>query len=47
VRLVDDILPAGVLHRAALDGSTLPSGVYLVRLTSDSRNAVQKIVLMK
>jgi hypothetical protein len=47
VRLVDDILPAGVLHRVTLDGSTLPSGVYLVRLTSDSRNAVQKIVLMK
>ncbi len=34
-------------HKVVWDASGLPSGVYLVRLDSDSRHAVRKLVLMK
>ncbi len=46
-RLADDVLSAGVEHRATLDGATLPSGMYLVRLTSGARAFVRRIVLLK
>ena len=38
--------PAGV-HQIILDGSNLPSGIYLARLTVGDWSAVQKIVLLK
>jgi len=49
-RLVTTLLkgwrPAGE-HQAIFDGSDLPSGIYLARLTADDWSAVQKLVLMK
>jgi hypothetical protein len=38
--------PAGS-HEVTFDGSNLPSGVYLVRLTAGEFTAVQKMVLLK
>lgn len=38
---------AGQVHRAVFDGSSLPSGVYYVELSSGARRAVQRLVLMK
>jgi hypothetical protein len=47
MRLVDDVLPAGVVHRATFDGSNLPTGMYLVRLITGTQTAVQKVLLTK
>jgi hypothetical protein len=44
--LVNQTLPAGN-HTAIFDGSALPPGVYLVRLTSGSECATAKVVLVR
>jgi len=44
--LVDGWSEAGT-HKATFDGSDLPSGIYLARLTAGDWSAVQKLVLLK
>jgi len=44
--LLNHTLPAGN-HTAAFDGSALPPGVYLIRLTSGSDFATAKVVLVR
>ena len=44
--LVNRVLPAGI-HRARLDGSALPSGVYFVRLEAGGKSGTRKIMLVK
>ncbi|MEM1043228.1 MAG: alpha-amylase family glycosyl hydrolase [Bacteroidota bacterium] len=44
--LADGLLPAGT-HRAVLDGSSLPSGTYVVRLTAGADSATQKLLLLR
>ncbi len=34
-------------HQITFDGSDLPSGIYLARLTAGEYSAVQKLVLLK
>lgn len=46
-RLLDEVLAAGIVHHAIFDGTNLPSGMYLVRLTSGNRTAIQKVLLAK
>jgi hypothetical protein len=43
--LVDGPLPAG-LHQAVFDGSNLPSGMYLARLTTAGRSVTAKLTLL-
>jgi len=43
---LQDYFPAGT-HQITFDGSDLPSGIYLARLTAGDWSAVQKLVLMK
>ena len=45
--LVDQELPAGMVHRVSFDGAGLPSGVYVVRLVSGMSSSSRKVVLMK
>jgi hypothetical protein len=45
-RVVDDVLNAGV-HTVAFNAGTLPSGMYLMRLTAGGHTAVQKMMLLK
>jgi hypothetical protein len=44
--LVDGRRPAGK-HQAVFDGTDLPSGIYLARLTAGDFQETQKIVLLK
>jgi len=44
--LVDEWKPAG-RHKAILDGSHLPAGVYLARITTGDWRQTQKLVLLK
>ncbi len=46
VRLVDGEVEAG-RHEALLDGASLPAGVYLVRLVTESRTETQRITLVR
>ena len=43
---LQEYFPAGT-HQILFDGSDLPSGIYLARLTAGDWSAVQKMVLMK
>ena len=45
-RLVDGAVEAG-RHAAVLDGSALPAGTYLVRLTADGRAQTQRLTLLR
>jgi len=45
-RLVNEAQAAGE-HRAVIDGTGLPAGVYLLRLTSGGETAVAKVALVK
>jgi len=45
-KLVDGWRQAGK-HQAIFDGSDLPSGIYLARLTAGKFQQTQKLVLMK
>jgi len=44
--LVNEWKPTG-MHQATFDGSDLPSGIYLAKLTAGDFSAVQKLVLLK
>jgi len=44
--LADEWKPAGK-HQSIFDGSDLPSGIYLARLTAGEFNQTQKLVLLK
>jgi hypothetical protein len=44
--LVNEVLTAGY-HSVKFDASTLPSGLYLYRLTADGTSFVKKMMLMK
>jgi hypothetical protein len=45
-QLVNGLQPAGI-HQVTFDGSNLPSGVYLYRLTAGQNSAAGKMVLLK
>ncbi|MEX1276736.1 MAG: T9SS type A sorting domain-containing protein, partial [Bacteroidota bacterium] len=45
--LFDGEATTGRTHQVVFDGAGLSSGVYIVRLESEGRRAVQKITLMK
>lgn len=45
-RVIEGTLNAGS-HSATVDGADLPSGTYLIRLTTDGWSAVRKCVLLK
>jgi hypothetical protein len=44
--LVDGWRQTGT-HEVSFDGSGLPSGIYLARLTAENFSAVQKLILLK
>ncbi len=44
--LVDDVRAAG-LHRAVLDGASLPSGIYLVRMVAGGMAATQRVTVLR
>ncbi len=45
--LHDGLMAGGVEHRLTLDGTRLPSGVYLVRATGEGISAAQQVSLVK
>lgn len=45
--LADQDLQAGVIQNVEFDGSRLASGMYLVRLTSNGKQAIKKLTLLK
>ncbi|GAB5521781.1 MAG: hypothetical protein RhofKO_40320 [Rhodothermales bacterium] len=47
LQLRSGILEAGTRHRFQIDGSTLASGTYLIRVTGEEFAATQRIVLLK
>lgn len=45
-KLVDTVLPAGH-HSAVINGASLPSGIYLVRISGDEGTLIRKVVLLR
>jgi len=44
--LIDGALSAG-LHRAQWNAAGMPSGIYLYRLTTETKSAVKRMMLLK
>jgi hypothetical protein len=45
--LLDGVVEAGKYHLVHFNGQGLPSGVYLYRLQSGSKNELKKLLLLK
>jgi hypothetical protein len=45
--LVNESLDAGVYHQKQFDGSTLSSGIYIVRLQNNGAHTLKKMMLLK